>query len=160
MDRLSFGNASSDDFDRASDRCIDWTFAIERVSKRIENATDNRVTGWNAEEGAEGSDFIPFTDAQVVPENDDPDRFFFEVERQSDHAAGKFDHFARHDARQSVNACDPIADFENGSDFSDIDLAAELLDLFLNDGCDFIRVKLHLINLVDGHAAVCKVRLL
>ena len=123
--RLAFGDPRGDDFHRASDVGLHGAFAVERIAQRIEDAPDDGIAGGNRQQRAERFDFVAFFDRQVVTQNDDTDRVFFEVEGESDRAVGEFDHFTGHDARQAVNAGDTVADFQHGTDFADVDLAVE-----------------------------------
>ena len=149
VDRMPFGHSRGDDFDRAANVGGHWSFAVHGIPERIENATDNGIPGRDAQKRSKGTDFIPFFDAQVVAENDDPDGFLFEVKSQPDHAAGEFDHLAGHHPRESVDPGDTITDLKDRSYFAYVNLATELLDFLLNDACNFIRVKLHFFNLAN-----------
>ena len=66
------------------------------------------------EQFAGRADLIALADLQVVAEDDDGDRRFFEVERQTlDVGFGEIDHFAGHDVGQAVEAGDAVADFQH-----------------------------------------------
>ena len=70
---------------------------------------------------------------QVVAEDDHADRVLFQVEGQPDDAVGKLDHFAGHHARQAVDARNAVADFQDASDFADVDLGFVVLNFLLEN---------------------------
>ena len=72
-------------------------------------------------------------DFQVVAKNDDADGVLFEIERQAAGSARKLDHFARHHAGESVDSRNAVADFEDASDLSDVDLGSVLFNLLLDN---------------------------
>ena len=65
---------------------------------------------------------------------------------------GNCDHFAGHDVGEAVDAGDSVTNFENGAYFTDIDAVFVLLNLFLNDRCDFVCVELHRAFLSTSYA--------
>ena len=141
--RLSLGDTGGDDFNGAGDVGLNRAFTVQRVAQRVQYTADDGIAGRNTQKGAECLDFVSFLNRQIVSEDDDADAVFFQVKRQSDGAVGELNHFAGHDARQTINAGDPVTDFQYGTDFADVDLAVEVLDLLLQDRCDFVTAKFH-----------------
>jgi hypothetical protein len=89
---------------------------------------------------------VAFLEFEVVAEDDCSAGIFFEVEGESHDTVGKLNHFAGHHAGESVNPGDPVSDFEDASDFSDINFLFVLFDLFLNDGSDFVGVEFNRVS--------------
>ena len=83
-------------------------------------------------------DLVAFTNLAVVTENHDTDVIFLKVQREAEDAAGELHELARHNVREAMDAGDAIAGVDDGSDVRGGYLRAELLDLLLEDGCDFV----------------------
>ena len=64
--RLTFGHARGDDFNRPAILGDDRAFAVERVAERIDHAAEQFVADRHAQQAAGAADFVAFGDLQVV----------------------------------------------------------------------------------------------
>ena len=76
-------------------------------------------------------------------ENHDTDVVGFEVERHAAHAVLELDHLAGLDVVEAVDAGDAVADGQHLSDFGNLGLLAEILDLVLEDRGNFRGADVH-----------------
>ena len=136
-------DARGDDFHRSPLGGHHRPFAVQGISQGIEHASDDRLADGNGKQLAKRPYFIPFLNLQVIPEDNDADAVFFQVESQPAHPVGELDHLIGHDARQAMDAGNAVAHLQHRADFADIEVALEVLEFRLNDGSDFISAKLH-----------------
>src|SRR3546814_13695441 len=73
----------------------------------------------------------------------DSDIVVFQVERHALHAIGEFDHFARLDVVEAMDAGDAVTHGQHGTDFAHLRFGAEIGDLVLDDLRDFCGVDIH-----------------
>ena len=69
----------------------------------------------------------------VDAEDHDADIVDLEVQRHAADPAGEFDHLARLDVVEAMDAGDPVADGQHAADFGHFGVLAEVLDLLLED---------------------------
>ena len=143
MNRLPLGNTRGNDFHRTSLACLNGALAVEWIPQRIEHASDDGIPNRHTQQGTQGFDFVTFLNRQEVAEDDDPDAVLFQIQRQPSRTVGELDHFTGHHTRESINSCNTVTDFENGTDFADVNFTVKLLDLCLQDRCDLIAIELH-----------------
>src|SRR6185437_9581740 len=84
-----------------------------------------------------------FLDFTVGAENHDTDVVGFEVQRHAAGAVLELDHFTGLDVIQTVDASDTVADGQHLSDFGNLSLLAEILDLVLEDRGNFRGADVH-----------------
>jgi hypothetical protein len=111
--------------------------------ERIDDAAKHGVAHRNRKQSAGAAYFVAFLNREEVAENDDADGVFFEVEGKPVDAAGELDHFARHDAGQTVDASDAVAHFDHSADFTDVDARFELFNFLLDYGSDLVGFEFH-----------------
>ena len=112
----------------------DRALAVERIAQRIDDAADDGVADRHFEQRAERADLVAFGDLEVIAEDDDADRVFFEVEDEpADLGAGELDHFAVHGAGEAVDAGDAVADFEHAAHLARVELVLVGLDFTLQN---------------------------
>ena len=133
LHRLTTGDPGSGVLQRPRLTGDDRSLAVEGVTERTNDATDQGVTDRHGEQGSGGLDFIPFLNLQVVTEDDHPDGGLFEVEAQPTDPALELDHFARHRVREANHARNPVADLDHTTDFSCLDLSAKVFNFLLEN---------------------------
>src|SRR5207253_2264518 len=79
-DRLALGDARRDDVHLARLVRSDGPEAVERLTERVDDASDDRVTDGNFEQAAGRLHRVAFFNLEIVAEDDGADRIFFEVE--------------------------------------------------------------------------------
>src|SRR5262249_10627547 len=117
--------------------------SVERLAERVDDTADERRADRHFEHAPGAAHRHAFFDRQVVTEDRDADRALFQVQNLSGHTAVELDELAGHGARQSVYACDAVADFEYTADVGDVERVLVLLDLLAQDRRDFLGLDLH-----------------
>src|SRR5207245_8648109 len=95
-------------------------------------------------DGAGALDGLAFLDLAVSAEDHDTDVVGFEVQRHAAGAVLEFDHFTGLDVVEAVDAGDAVTDGQHLSDFGNLSLLAEILDLVLEDRGNFRGADVHL----------------
>ena len=81
--------------------------------------------------------------AGVVAEEHRADAFFFEVQRDAEHAVRELEHLAGHRLLDAVHARDAVADRDDGADFGDVDVDGIAADLVADDSGDLFGFDVH-----------------
>jgi len=89
---------------------LDRPFTIQRLSQRIDDATDQRLSHGHRHDASSARDLIPFFNVRVFAEEHDANRLFFEVQRQAVDVAREQHHLAVHDMFETIDAGHAIAD--------------------------------------------------
>ncbi len=121
----------------------DRTLAVDRVAEGIDHAAEQALADRRIDDGARALDGRAFLDVAVGAEDDDADIVVLEVEGHAADAAGKLDHLAGLDIVEAVDAGDAVAHRQHLADLRDFRLAAEVLDLLLEDRGDFCGPDVH-----------------
>ena len=80
FNRLTVNNSGRDAFDRIKLVGDNFAFAVNRLSERVNDATDQRVADRNAHNALCAFDFVAFFDFLKIAEKHRSDLVFFEVE--------------------------------------------------------------------------------
>ena len=121
----------------------DRALAVDRVAERVDDAAEQALADRHVDDRAGALDGVAFLDVAVVAEDHDADIVGLEVQRHAADAAGELDHLAGLDVVEAVDAGDAVADRQHLADFGDLGLAAEILDLLLEDRGDFSGADIH-----------------
>jgi hypothetical protein len=116
---------------------------IDRTAERIDDAADQFRTDRDFEHTRGATDFIAFLELQIVAEDDGANVVFFEIEGEgrdllAGFGRGDLKHFAGHRLHETVDAGDAVFDFEDGTDFLDIEfIEVGRFDFAKQDVLDF-----------------------
>src|SRR5213075_1491417 len=102
-------------FHRIRNLRFNRTFAIDRLTERVDDAAQHRLAHRNLEELAGRPDFRPFLDLRVITENDRADFRLFEVQSQTGDAIAEIKHLVEHGVSQTFNLRHAVADFAHGA---------------------------------------------
>ena len=93
-----------------------------------------------------------FRSQHPFAEDHDADVVGFEVQRHALHAVGEFDHLARLDVVEAVDARDAVADRQHLPHFGDFGFRIEIADFAFQNGGDFGRLNVHGLKSLHGGA--------
>jgi len=142
-DRLAFGDAGSLELERPAVGGLDHPPSVERTAERIDDAADHGRSDGDGEELAGAADLVTLADSEVVAEDDGADRALLEVEHLPLGTVLELEAFARHGARQAIDAGDAVADLEHLADLRQVDRRPVLADLFRDDRRDLVDFEFH-----------------
>ncbi|MHC2794564.1 hypothetical protein ACVINZ_003576 [Mesorhizobium jarvisii] len=143
MHRLARDDAGRLDVDALAFGRLDRALAVDRIAERVDDAAEQTRTDRNVDDGAGALDGVAFLDVAVGAEDDDADIVGFEVERHAADAAGEFDHLTGLDIVEAVDAGDTVTDGQHLSNFGDLGLLAEILDLVFQNCGNFRGADVH-----------------
>src|ERR1700759_1056800 len=141
--RLARNDAGRLDVDALALGRLDRALAVDRIAERVDDAAEQALADRRIDDGAGALDCLAFLDLAVGAEDHDADVVGFEVERHAARAVLELDHLAGLDVVQSIDAGDTVTDGQHLSDFGDLGLLAEILDLVLEDRGNFRGADVH-----------------
>ncbi len=109
---------------------------VDRLTQRIDDATDERLTDRNARHLAGALDRASLGDLLPRAEQRHADVVGLEIEREPDHAVVELEHLHREAVLEAIDACDAVADLEDRADLGEIGLDVVLLDPLLQNRGD------------------------
>src|SRR6202171_4585011 len=143
VDRFARDDAGRPDVEAHPLVGLDRALAVNGITERIDDAAEQALADGGIDDGAGALDSLAFLDLAVGAEDHDADVVGFEVQR---HAAGtvlELDHLAGLDVVEAVDAGNAVADGQHLSDFGNLSLLAEILDLVLEDRGNFRGADVH-----------------
>src|SRR5690606_38573784 len=141
--RLAGDDARRLDFHALTLGIFDRALAVDRVAQAVHDAAQQALAHRNVDDGAGALDGVAFLDLAVRSEDHDADIVGFQVQRHALHAVGEFDHFARLDVVEAMDAGDAVTHGQHGADFAYLRFGAEIGDLVLDDLRNFCGVDIH-----------------
>ena len=90
VNRLTRNHARCNFFNRCGFSCIDWTFAINRLTQRIDYATYQFTTNWHFQNATSTFHFVAFFDVLVFTQHNRTNRIALQVHRQAKCITRKF----------------------------------------------------------------------
>ena len=142
-DGLAQGNARGLELERATVGRLDRAEPVEWSADRIDDASDQLLSAWNAEQLAGPFDLVALFDPEVVTENDDTNGVFLEVEHLARRAVREDELLAGHGVAQAVHPGDAVAELEHLADLGHVDLGLVLSDFFGDHRRDFVDFEFH-----------------
>src|SRR5262249_14778447 len=100
---------------------------------RVAHPAEQALADRHVDDSAGALDGLALLDLAVLAEEHDADIVILEVERHAAHAVLKLDHLAGLDVVEAVDAGDAVAHRQHLADLGHLRLAAEVLDLVLQD---------------------------
>src|SRR6202011_1324222 len=143
VDRFARNDAGRLDVDTLAFRRLDRPLAVDRIAERIDHAAEQALANRGIDDGAGALDGLAFLDLAVSAEDHDADVVGLQVERHAAGAVLELDHFPRLDVVEAVDAGNAVADGQHLSDFGNLSLLAEILDLVLEDRGNFRGADVH-----------------
>src|SRR6266581_2880047 len=133
VDRFARNDAGRLDVDAHPLVGLDRALAVDRIAERIDDPAEQALADGSIDDGAGALDGLAFLDLAVGAENHDADVVGLEVQRHAAGAVLELDHFAGLDVVEAVDAGNAVSDGQHLSDFGNLSLLAEILDLVLED---------------------------
>src|SRR6266853_3202183 len=143
VDRFARNDAGRLDVDAHPLVGLDRALAVDRIAERIDDPAEQALADGGIDDGAGALDGLAFLDLAVGAENHDADVVSLEVQRHAAGAVLELDHFAGLDVVEAVDAGNAVADGQHLSDFGNLSLLAEILDLVLEDRGNFRGADVH-----------------
>src|SRR6202020_1410062 len=106
-------------------------------------AAEQALADRRIDDGAGALNGLAFLDLAVGAEDHDADVVGFEIQRHAAGAVFEFDHLAGLDVVQPIDAGNAVADRQHLSDFGNLGLLAEILDLVLGGRGNFRGAEVH-----------------
>jgi len=111
----------------------DGALPVERAPERVDDAPDERVAHRHLGDAPGGPDLVTLLDLGVVAQDDRAHGVLFEVEGEPEDAPAEVEELRRHASREAVDAGDAVTDLYDRAHVDRLGLAAEALDLGLDD---------------------------
>jgi hypothetical protein len=143
MHRLARNDAGRFDLDAAALGRFDRALAVDRIAKRIDDASEQALSDRHIDDSAGALDGRAFRDLGVRAEDHDADVIGLEVQGHALGAIAELDHFARLDIVEAVDARDAVADRQHSADLGDLRFGVEIRDLVADDAGDFSGADIH-----------------
>ena len=122
---------------------LDGRATVNRYTKRIDDATNQRLADGNAHHLTGAADRVAFANLLPLTEQHNGDVGLLEVEGEAGHTMRQLQHLEGNAALEAVDAGNAVANLDDGADFLDIGGVLETTDLVLEDGCDLVGAQLH-----------------
>ena len=118
--------------DRIGDVALDGAFAIQRLSQRIHDTSQQALAHGHLQELARGADLVALFELGIVAQNDHADFGLFEVQRQAGNAVAEVEHFVEHHVGQAVHFGHAVADLADDAHIPSCRRRLGLCDLRFN----------------------------
>ena len=102
VNRLTRNHARRNFFDRRSFRCVNRTFAVNRLTQCIHNTANQFTTNRHFQNTACALNFIAFCNMFVFTEDYGTDRITLQVHSQPERIAGELQHLPLHHIGQAI----------------------------------------------------------
>ncbi len=142
-DGLALDDAGGLHLDAACLGGIDRALAVDRIAECIHHAAQHGLADGNLDDAVGTPHQVTLADVEGLAHHRDADVVFLEVQHHSLHIAGKLDELSGHGGLETVDARDAVAERQHGAGLGDVDLAAVLLDLALQDVGDLTGLDVH-----------------
>src|SRR5699024_5236515 len=133
-------------FNRPCLRCFNRTFAINRLTERIDDTSQKFLTDWYLHDSSCAAYFIAFFNICKWAKDNDTDVRFFKVLGHPHDTVGELYKLTSHGIIQSVSPGDTVTDFDHRSDIGNFNNRIERFDLFFDQCTDFFSFNAHTIS--------------
>jgi len=130
---LSGDDTGGFDVDSSSLFGVDWAFAVDRVSERVDNSAEELWADWDVHDSASSSYDVALFDLSIVTEHDDTDVVWLQVQSHTLDAAIELNHLFGLDVLQTVHSSNTISDGQHLSGLLEINLAGLAGDSLLEE---------------------------
>src|SRR6185436_3310076 len=141
--RLARDDAGRLDVDALALGGLDRALAVDGVAERVDDAAEQTLADRRVHDRAGALDGLAFLDLAVGAEDHDTDVVGFEVQRHAARTVLELDHLTGLDVVQTIDAGDTVTDGQHLSNFGNLSLLAEILDLVLQDRGNFRGADVH-----------------
>src|SRR4051795_10602553 len=143
VDRFARNDAGRLDVDTLALGRLNRPLAVDRIAERVDHAAEQAFAHRGIDDGAGALDGLAFLDLAVSTEDHDPDVVGLEIQGHAPGAVLELHHLAGLDVVEAVDAGNAVADGQHLSEFGDLSLLAEILDLVLEDCGNFRGADVH-----------------
>ena len=133
FDRLPIDDARRDTLDRRELIGADRALAVDRLAERVHDAAQHLFADRHGNDAAGALDGVAFFDLRELAEEHGADAFFFEVQRDPEHAMRELEHLARHGVLDAVHARNAVAERDDAADFGHVDVDGIAANLLADD---------------------------
>ncbi len=146
MDRLINGltgdNAGRYFFYRVGQFSVDLAFAVNGVTQRIDNATNQLRAYRNFKDTTGTFSGHTFFKLQVVTQDNSTHGVTLQVQYHAENAVGEFNHFTKHRVFEAVNFHDTVGNADDGALITGFRCDVKLFNSLLDDVADLGRIQL------------------
>ena len=121
------------ELERSALRRLDRAEAVERLTQRVDHAAEQRLADRNAHDLAGAPHRLALLDQLPLAEQRDADVVLLEVERDPGDAVLELEPLEGDAVLEAVDACDAVAELQDGADLAQVRLHVELADAVLED---------------------------
>ena len=132
VDRLADDDVGGDGFRRAGAAGGDGALAVQRAAQGVDHPADEGVADGDFDDAAGGTDAVALFDGVGVAQHGGAHQVGLQVEGQPQHFAAEVQQLVGTDALQALDAGDAVAHLHHGAHIHQGQIAAEFLDLALN----------------------------
>ena len=125
-------DSRGDLLDRIGDVALDGALAIQRLSQRIHDTSQQALAHGHLQELARGADLVALFELGIVAQNDHADFGLFEVQRQAGNAVAEVEHLVEHHIGQAVHFGHAVADLADDAHIPSCRRRLGLCDLRFN----------------------------
>jgi len=116
VDRLARNDTRSLDLSTRAKLGVDGTFAIDGLTKTIDDTAKKLRSDRDVDDSASALDSVTFQDRSVITEDDNTDVGVLQVEGHTSEARGKDNHLTGLDLVQTVNTGNTVTNRHNLAD--------------------------------------------
>ena len=126
---LAVGHARRLNLEAADRRCVQRTFAVERVSERVDHPSKQLVTDGNRQDLTGCPNFGALFQGRGLTQHHRTDRFLVKVQSQTLQTTGELEHLVHGDRGKARNPSDSVADLDDSTDLLKRGLGAKTFEV-------------------------------
>ena len=117
---------------------LDVAAAVDRLTQRVDDASEEGVTDGYRQHLAGALDLLALLDFLEVAEDHRADVVLVEVERNAEHAAGELQQLLRHHRREAFDVRDAVTGVDDNADLLAFGVGFEAGDILLDGALDLV----------------------